>query len=29
MVGILTIALNHFAVSAIKQRFVTFRKLVD
>src|SRR4051794_29722874 len=29
MVGILTIAVNHFAVSAIKQRFVTFRKLVD
>jgi uncharacterized membrane protein YcaP (DUF421 family) len=29
IVGILSIALNHFAVSAIKQRFVTFRKLVD
>lgn len=29
IVGIFTIALNHFAVSAIKQRFVTFRKLVD
>jgi uncharacterized membrane protein YcaP (DUF421 family) len=29
VVGILTIAINHFAVSAIKQRFLTFRKLVD
>ena len=29
VMGILTIALNHFAVSAIKQRYVTFRKLVD
>jgi uncharacterized membrane protein YcaP (DUF421 family) len=29
VIGILTIAINHFAVSAIKQRFTTFRKLVD
>jgi uncharacterized membrane protein YcaP (DUF421 family) len=29
LVGILTIALNHFLVSATKQRFVTFQKLVD
>src|SRR5438046_8619070 len=29
VMGILTIALNHFAVSAIKQRYITFRKLVD
>ena len=29
VIGILTIALNHFVVSAIKQRFVPFRKLVD
>jgi uncharacterized membrane protein YcaP (DUF421 family) len=29
IIGILTIALNHFIVSAIKQRFTTFRKLVD
>lgn len=29
VIGILTIALNHFLVSAIKQQFVTFRKLVD
>jgi uncharacterized membrane protein YcaP (DUF421 family) len=29
VIGILTIAMNHFAVSAIKQRFTTFRKLVD
>src|SRR5437764_14991153 len=29
IVGILTIALNYFVVFAVKQRFVTFRKLVD
>jgi uncharacterized membrane protein YcaP (DUF421 family) len=29
VIGILTIALNHFLVSAIKQRSETFRKLVD
>jgi uncharacterized membrane protein YcaP (DUF421 family) len=29
IIGILTIAVNHVAVSALKQRFVTFRKLVD
>ena len=29
VIGILTIALNHFLVSAIKQRYVKFRKLVD
>jgi uncharacterized membrane protein YcaP (DUF421 family) len=29
VIGILTIAINHFAVSAIKQRFTPFRKLVD
>ena len=29
VIGILTIALNHFVVSATKQRFVPFRKLVD
>ncbi|MGA8025845.1 MAG: hypothetical protein WB992_01780 [Bryobacteraceae bacterium] len=29
VIGIFTIALNHFLVSAIKQRFITFRKLVD
>jgi uncharacterized membrane protein YcaP (DUF421 family) len=29
VIGILTIALNHFLVSAIKQRYYAFRKLVD
>jgi uncharacterized membrane protein YcaP (DUF421 family) len=29
VIGILTIAINHFAVSAIKQRYITFRKLID
>jgi uncharacterized membrane protein YcaP (DUF421 family) len=29
LLGILTIALNHFVVSALKQRSTRFRKLVD
>lgn len=29
IIGILTIAVNHFSVSAVKQRWETFRKLVD
>ena len=29
VIAILTIAINHFAVSAIKQRYFPFRKLVD
>jgi uncharacterized membrane protein YcaP (DUF421 family) len=29
MIGILTIAFNHLGVSALKQRFEGFRKLVD